>query len=54
MEVERLCVFKFYYYYYFKRGMWGIRNMFNLNDCDKFGCFDDNSEIILLYNEMKE
>lgn len=28
--------------------------MFNSNDRDKFGRFDDNSEIIPLYNETKE
>ena len=34
--------------------MWGTRNMFNSNNRDMFGRFDDNSEIIPLYNETKE
>ena len=54
MEVERLRVPKFYHYYHSKKGMWGPRNMFNSNNRDMFGRFDDNSEIIPLYNETKE
>ena len=54
MEVERLRVPKFYHYYHSKKGMWGTRNMFTANKRDMFGRFDDNSEIIPLYNETKE
>ena len=34
--------------------MWGTRSMFNSKDDDMFGRFDDNGEIIPLYNETKE
>ena len=54
MEVERLRVPKFYHYYHSKNGMWGTRNMFNSYTRDMFGRFDDDSEIITLYNDTKE
>lgn len=54
MEVERLRVPKFYHYYHSKKGMWGTRSMFNSQGRDLFGRFDDNSDVITLYNETKE
>lgn len=54
MEVERLRVPKFYHYYHSKKGMWGTRNMFNSYSRDMFGRFDDDSDIITLYNETRE
>ena len=54
MEVERLRVAKFYHYYHSKKGMWGTRSMFSSYDRDMFGRFDDDTDIIPLYNETKE
>ena len=54
MEVERLRVAKFYHYYHSKKGMWGTRSMFNSPSRDMFGRFDDDTDIIPLYNETKE
>jgi len=54
MEVERLRVAKFYHYYHSKKGMWGTRSMFSAYDRDMFGRFDDDTDIIPLYNETME
>ena len=52
MEVERLRVAKFYHYFHSKKGMWGTRNMFNARS--GWQRFDEDTEIITLYNETRE